>query len=622
MPIGSGAPPGFYDLNGKRYREGNTSPLTPEEVIASEGGTATPTQHVISFGRGRQGDAERRLIQTRKAWGDAAGAHYDPEDVRQAAEDARNYRDEAAAKKAEDQRNFEIGQRYENRFNYGGWQGGAQDFTDRLGAIGENAQRRPGEVVDTYRASDYRNRAEGHEGGANIAAALMLKRAYGFEPSVAGMRADQDMRRLAAEQSSAAASARGPAALALAQQQAAANTSAGQSAISNQAQINAAQERLQAEQGAYGAYSGLRGQDFTGQGLEQQAAQKQAELNAAQRAENDRLQEAAIAGQIDVNKAQLGAQGNKQAIEAGQATAASSLEAQKKMHSQDRTDKYVAAGLSTAGAVGGVLAAGLLGGGGDKSPPGGNDGSNRNSGTGGYDSSGAPVASSGGGFDPNDPNNGSDERMKQSVVPLYEDPTSGVERHWDRDVSTAQPAPMGARLSGRAPRYSIGEAASRRQAMSESAVPKAKARKYSDDELKRLGEEMIASQSSKGDAMIARGPAVSDKPSSGWLDRYMASSTSSPVSRDLAQGLAPFSYEYKPGFREQERQEPGERNVGPMAQNMAANPVTRTAVKEGDNGMLYIDQPKAGKLALAGIGHLAAEQQRMKAEMARMRGGR
>lgn len=65
-----------------------------------------------------------------------------------------------------------------------------------------------------------------------------------------------------------------------------------------------------------------------------------------------------------------------------------------------------------------------------------------------------------------------------------------------------------------------------------------------------------------------------------------------------------FSYAYKPGFTPPE-QEQGERNVGPIAQNMAADPVAATAVKRDDkSGMLMLDNAKLAKLHSASIASL------------------
>jgi hypothetical protein len=91
------------------------------------------------------------------------------------------------------------------------------------------------------------------------------------------------------------------------------------------------------------------------------------------------------------------------------------------------------------------------------------------------------------------------------------------------------------------------------------------------------------------------------------------------VTSALADGLAPYEYEYKPGFDRDEGQRPGEKNVGPMAQNMASNPITGQAVSERPDGMLQIDMKKATKLSLAAAGHNA---QKIRELEARMKGGR
>lgn len=86
----------------------------------------------------------------------------------------------------------------------------------------------------------------------------------------------------------------------------------------------------------------------------------------------------------------------------------------------------------------------------------------------------------------------------------------------------------------------------------------------------------------------------------------------------LADGLKPYEYEYKPGFAEAEGQQPGEKNVGPMAQDMASNPITGQAVEKRPDGLLQIDMKKATKLSLAAAGHNA---QKIRELEARMKGG-
>lgn len=84
------------------------------------------------------------------------------------------------------------------------------------------------------------------------------------------------------------------------------------------------------------------------------------------------------------------------------------------------------------------------------------------------------------------------------------------------------------------------------------------------------------------------------------------------MGRQLAKGFKPFEYEYKPEFAGHEGQQQGEKNVGPMAQDMAANPITATAVSKRPDGLLQIDIPKVTKINSAGIGYLAAELQKLK----------
>lgn len=84
---------------------------------------------------------------------------------------------------------------------------------------------------------------------------------------------------------------------------------------------------------------------------------------------------------------------------------------------------------------------------------------------------------------------------------------------------------------------------------------------------------------------------------------------------DMAQAnraMAPFSYAYKPGHAEEAGQAPGERNVGPMAQNMAADPVASTAIVERPDGMLAIDKDKALKLTMGGLSSLQSEVDALK----------
>jgi hypothetical protein len=94
------------------------------------------------------------------------------------------------------------------------------------------------------------------------------------------------------------------------------------------------------------------------------------------------------------------------------------------------------------------------------------------------------------------------------------------------------------------------------------------------------------------------------------------------MGKALAHGLKPYEYEYKPGFSEAEGQSSGEKNVGPMAQNMASNPITGSAVQKGGDGMLRVDLAKATKLSLGGLGYLAAQQRQQADEIAKLKGAK
>lgn len=64
-------------------------------------------------------------------------------------------------------------------------------------------------------------------------------------------------------------------------------------------------------------------------------------------------------------------------------------------------------------------------------------------------------------------------------------------------------------------------------------------------------------------------------------------------------------YSYKPEFAAGQGQAPGEMNVGPMAQTMAADPLASSAVaQDPQTGMLQLDRDKLSKLQSAGIASL------------------
>lgn len=85
---------------------------------------------------------------------------------------------------------------------------------------------------------------------------------------------------------------------------------------------------------------------------------------------------------------------------------------------------------------------------------------------------------------------------------------------------------------------------------------------------------------------------------------------SSAALASARRAMAPSAYTYKDEFRPPE-QKPGEVNIGPMAQSMAADPVARTAVKQDpQSGMLAIDRDKALKLVMGSLADLQSEMDR------------
>jgi hypothetical protein len=198
----------------------------------------------------------------------------------------------------------------------------------------------------------------------------------------------------------------------------------------------------------------------------------------------------------------------------------------------------------------------------------------------------------------------SDERAKDAVMPLYE--PEGQYLQMDAGgrgyLASEQSTSHGASLSGPTPRYSMAQASSERA--KSAPAPKAQ-RKLSDAEMKELADRMLAGIEQQKGAQLASGASVRDR---------------DPMSAALASGLKPYSYEYKPEHRPPE-QSPHEKNVGPMAQEMATNEVTGSAVKTGEDGLMYIDLPKATKLTLGATGHLAQRQQETDDRLAALEGG-
>lgn len=220
---------------------------------------------------------------------------------------------------------------------------------------------------------------------------------------------------------------------------------------------------------------------------------------------------------------------------------------------------------------------------------------------------------------PDDPNRRdietSDARAKQDVRPIMlsdvtsKEPTGamplyapdGAELHMSDAgrgylASAAPDAVSGASLSGPTPRY--GSAPKQAEAPKAKAKTAPKARKFTDAELEKIGREMQGYVGEQSKAGLGAGPSIN------------------PMA-DANRSMVPSSYAYKPGHAEEAGQQPGERNVGPMAQNMAADPVASTAIAKRPDGMLAIDKDKALKLTMGGLSSLQQQVDQLEAERKR-----
>ena len=173
-------------------------------------------------------------------------------------------------------KNFDESQGYDpSKTQYGGSETFASDERIRLLDEAKKADARKANALDPTQMRQSRE-------GQSDALALMRARANNTDPntSVSGKMMNAGLARVMSANQSAAAGARGPAGLALAQQQSAANTANAMQQTSADAGAAAAQEASQNLNAWSGAATNQRGQDF-------ESANANAQLEARQRALND-----------------------------------------------------------------------------------------------------------------------------------------------------------------------------------------------------------------------------------------------------------------------------------------------------------------------------------------------
>lgn len=240
-------------------------------------------------------------------------------------------------------------------YQYGGEYGFDRRQAQKYADMGAAAQGRQGVGVDYTQANIDRQRSLGARQGEVGIANAMRDRAMGRTGSIAGQQARRDMQQMQAQQMSAAASARGGAGLALAQQGAANNMANAASGISGQAQINAARERMAAEQAAMGAYGQIRGGDMASQQAAAQRSQYAAGLQDQQRARNDAFQMSMSQLENNVHGNQLAARGNYEAQFANNQNAAHQINSGVARQNADTNQQNASQLMSAAGNVAGLL---------------------------------------------------------------------------------------------------------------------------------------------------------------------------------------------------------------------------------------------------------------------------
>lgn len=462
----------------------------------------------------------------------------------------------------------------------------------------QDAQNRAGVRVDTRDSDASRAAFRGAMGQSNASRAMQLG-AYGQQqdvadrygamargegPSLASALMSQGQNNIRAAQTSAAASARGPAALAMAQQNAAGNMAAqGQQLnaqlgqMRNQEQMQAMQGYGQSTQALQAAASGVRGQDFGAAGLYNQAAaqdaqraQAQAQFEAQQRALNDVRSAQNEAGVQNVNTQAMQGSLQGRALDQGMYQ----MNQQAHQAAQARSDAITNALIGAGGAIGGSLIAGPVGGA-----------------LGGAAASGATQAATSPATSTNAaaaPAAGS----SPAPQPSYFDSSS--------TSGTATPItyvpPTGSDMRSKQKIASLSDALMRSQAAmyGSPAAVGVPTRELDPDSRMYYGRNDATSNEAR--RMFNAQEAMYGAPS--------------PI-RETLRSTEPYAFNYKPsnGYGE----DPSQRHVGIMAQDLEKTPAGSTIVKDTPKGKM-IDGKQAVGFNLAAAADLQKQIDALKAE--------
>ena len=386
--------------------------------------------------------------------------------------------------------------------------------------------------------------------------------ARGEGPSLASALMGQGMNNIRAQQTSAAASARGPAALAMAQQNAAGNMAAqGQQLnaqlgqMRNQEQMAAMQGYAQGAQGLSSAAGQMRAQDQSGAGLYNQAraasmgnAQAQGQLEAQQRGLNDQYAGGNEQARMNVYKTDMDGSFRRRAAD---------LESARYRDGQSAADSAQTAQMIGAGA-----------------------------------STAAMMFS--------------DVRAKTDITPIDSSRQAGMSSLAGALSGKGNMgSSFGALGSALGSQFRASQAESAAQDDADAAT-----------EMKRR-DNAIVSQYAQPTGMQFATDLESDERSKQKIaslsDALMRSQAAmygapSPIQETL-RTTQPYAFNYKPGYGE----DPGQRHVGIMAQDLERTPAGSTLVKDTAKGKM-IDGKQAVGFNLAAAADLQKQIDALKAE--------
>ncbi len=453
---------------------------------------------------------------------------------------------------------------------------GASVDADRYRKMGQGFAQPYAPQIDQTRPNESRAIGMGSLG-------LLRSRAEGGMTPAQQLAQQQTQGAVSAVQSGAAGIKGGPMA------RAAAARNAQNVGARVQAQGAQDQQALRAREMADGAGQ-LFGASTAQRGADLGLAGEQAKLEAQHRAATDQREGFYEGLNTDTKKAELDHLLGRTASEQAALNASNATNNAAEAARQATLDRAISAG--TGAAIGGLNAYGNV------------------TNSGGSPAAPAPgpspvPARAGGGIDRNnpyeDPWSSSDPKAKTNVVPLYEDRDSGMERHWDADVSTARPdVTSGASLSAPTPKYS--SAAAKSEPKPAPLTPKARVRerahRVSDDDLMRQAEAMLGGVETQRDAHLGRGAAVRDTATSdprAKREAFIEGVNHTQQMHDTGVAVKPPSYVTEAAKAGPDRHvTSGDRGLQASSSSQKRTAPQRTETHEEDDG-----QGRRGAVALA-----------------------